>query len=207
VAPPTLVDTTPPAPQPAAAPQLRDRTSCSEIRGTDYRSAAEEAFFRANCINAAPAPTQRPASAANAPAPPPPPAAPAGGASQQEAEATYRNKAAAQLTYFGAQLEQWLGSKNGLSGNAAILQAYSITGNFISALDSLQPVPPRFQGVHNELRASLAAFRVEINAAMSITTLAQLQAWSQRTEPIANRADRAIENFNAVVGTNIPRIR
>ena len=26
-----------------------DRTSCAEIRGTDYRSEAERAWFRANC--------------------------------------------------------------------------------------------------------------------------------------------------------------
>ena len=37
----------PRAPTPAALP---DRMSCDEIRGTDYRSAAERDFFLANCV-------------------------------------------------------------------------------------------------------------------------------------------------------------
>lgn len=37
---------------PTATPTpLPDRTDCDEIRGTDYRSATELAFFLENCIN------------------------------------------------------------------------------------------------------------------------------------------------------------
>jgi hypothetical protein len=34
----------------ATATRLPDRTTCSEIQGTDYRSTAERDFYRANCI-------------------------------------------------------------------------------------------------------------------------------------------------------------
>ena len=37
------------APTPTRPP---DRTSCAEIRGTDYRSDAERAWFQANCTGA-----------------------------------------------------------------------------------------------------------------------------------------------------------
>jgi hypothetical protein len=40
---PTIVQTPPTATRPA------DRTSCAEIRGTDYRSDSERAWFIANC--------------------------------------------------------------------------------------------------------------------------------------------------------------
>jgi hypothetical protein len=33
----------------ATSTRLADRTSCGEIRGTDYRSQAERAWFLANC--------------------------------------------------------------------------------------------------------------------------------------------------------------
>jgi hypothetical protein len=39
-----------PGNQTAATPTpLRDRTTCAEVRGTDYRSDAERAWFIANC--------------------------------------------------------------------------------------------------------------------------------------------------------------
>jgi hypothetical protein len=37
-----------PTPVPTAV-RLPDRTSCDEIRGTDYRSEAERQWFRSNC--------------------------------------------------------------------------------------------------------------------------------------------------------------
>jgi hypothetical protein len=50
---PAVVVTSTAVPQATAAPTtLPDRTSCDEIRGTEYRSEAERDFFRRNCITA-----------------------------------------------------------------------------------------------------------------------------------------------------------
>ena len=57
---------------PTVAAALPDRTSCDEIRGTDYRSPAEREFFLANCI----LPTPTPAPATPTPSATKPPAAP-----------------------------------------------------------------------------------------------------------------------------------
>ena len=58
-APPT------PTPEPEPVP-LPDRTSCEEIRGTDYRSEGEHQFFVANCI-----PTPAPLAPKSTPVPQP----------------------------------------------------------------------------------------------------------------------------------------
>ncbi len=48
---PTIAATSTPAPQTTVTPTaLPDRTTCDEIRGTEYRSEAERDFFRRNCI-------------------------------------------------------------------------------------------------------------------------------------------------------------
>ena len=48
---PNAVATSTAVPQGTVVPTaLPDRTSCDEIRGTDYRSEAERDFFRRNCI-------------------------------------------------------------------------------------------------------------------------------------------------------------
>jgi hypothetical protein len=45
----------------ATATRLPDRTSCSEIQGTDYRSTTERDFYRANCLaTATPVPSATP---------------------------------------------------------------------------------------------------------------------------------------------------
>jgi hypothetical protein len=44
---------TPPPAATATATVLPDRTTCDEIRGTEYRSDAERDFFRKNCITGA----------------------------------------------------------------------------------------------------------------------------------------------------------
>lgn len=45
----------------ATPTRLPDRTSCTEIQGTDYRSTAERDFYRANCIaTATPTPSASP---------------------------------------------------------------------------------------------------------------------------------------------------
>ena len=50
---PITVATATAVPQGTAVPTvLPDRTTCDEIRGTDYRSDAERDFFRRNCITA-----------------------------------------------------------------------------------------------------------------------------------------------------------
>ncbi len=192
----------PPSPvPPTAVPQLPDRTNCNDIRGTDYRSASEEAFFRANCAGTgAPAPTARPVTGA------PPPPAPAQ-ANNVEAEARYRNQAAAQLAYFSAQIRQQVDATGGVDGQAAILQISSLLTNFINALDSLQPVPPRFQGVHNALRATLVDFRTQVQIGLTIKTSAQLLAWVPKMFAAADNADHAISDFNIVVGTKVPGLR
>lgn len=52
----------------ATATRLPDRTTCTEIQGTDYRSTAERDFYRANCIaTAAPPPSPSPSPAATRP--------------------------------------------------------------------------------------------------------------------------------------------
>jgi hypothetical protein len=52
---PTTVVTAAAQPSATAVPtQPPDRTTCEEIRGTDYRSEAEREFFRANCITPTP---------------------------------------------------------------------------------------------------------------------------------------------------------
>jgi hypothetical protein len=56
-----------PGPTATVAP-LADRTSCAEIRGTDYRSDSERAWFMASC----PSPTAPAASAASGAQGPPP---------------------------------------------------------------------------------------------------------------------------------------
>jgi hypothetical protein len=62
---PVTISTQPPGTRvPATGTALADRRSCDEIRGTDYRSAAERQFFLQNCQ-----PTPAPAP----PTPPPPP--------------------------------------------------------------------------------------------------------------------------------------
>ena len=49
---PSIVVTSTAAPQATAtATTLPDRTTCDEIRGTEYRSEAERDFFRRNCIS------------------------------------------------------------------------------------------------------------------------------------------------------------
>jgi hypothetical protein len=48
---PSVVVTSSPVPQFTPTPTaLPDRTTCEEIRGTEYRSEAERDFFRRNCI-------------------------------------------------------------------------------------------------------------------------------------------------------------
>jgi hypothetical protein len=58
------IDVTSPGPSgPGSPTQLPDRTSCDEIRGTEYRSDAEREFFQANCVSGvAPRPAARPPS-------------------------------------------------------------------------------------------------------------------------------------------------
>ncbi len=58
----TVTTTATVSPQATATP-LPDRTSCEEIRGTQYRSVSEREFFLANCTGGPPAaqPTQAPA--------------------------------------------------------------------------------------------------------------------------------------------------
>jgi hypothetical protein len=57
-------EVTSPGPNTPGSPtQLPDRTSCDEIRGTEYRSDAEREFFQANCVTGvAPHPAGRPTS-------------------------------------------------------------------------------------------------------------------------------------------------
>jgi len=63
---------------------LPDRTNCAEIKGTEYRSAAEREWYLANCMPT-PAPTgQPPASLPPAPLAPPPAPASAGGRASGE---------------------------------------------------------------------------------------------------------------------------
>jgi hypothetical protein len=52
----------------ATPTRLPDRTTCSEIQGTDYRSTAERDFYRANCIpTATPQPSATPSPTATRP--------------------------------------------------------------------------------------------------------------------------------------------
>jgi hypothetical protein len=53
LAPEIVVTATPPPAATATATVLPDRTTCDEIRGTEYRSDAERDFFRKNCITGA----------------------------------------------------------------------------------------------------------------------------------------------------------
>jgi serine/threonine-protein kinase len=63
------------APTAEPTPVPPDRTNCDEIRGTPYRSLAEQDWFNANCLPPAAAPTAIPAAAAptEVPTPVPPP--------------------------------------------------------------------------------------------------------------------------------------
>ena len=72
---PTVAPTATPEPEPTLLP---DRTSCEEIRGTDYRSEQEHQFFTANCV-----PTPAPVPPTNTPLP-----QPAGPAAQPAATTT-----------------------------------------------------------------------------------------------------------------------
>jgi hypothetical protein len=200
--PPTETPPPPPPPEPTALP---DRTNCDEIRGTQYRSGAEEEFYRANCQSVAPAgPTTRPST--GVPPPPPPPAA-SGGSSNAEAEATYRNKASAQLTYFIAQIHQWTNGTSMEASEAELLRVASIVDNFANTLDSLQPVPPRFQSVHNDLRSALVEFHTQVLEGLNVKTESQFYVWSLRLLLAADKADTAIANYNGVVGTNLPHLK
>jgi hypothetical protein len=55
-------------PAEATPTRLPDRTTCAEIQGTDYRSAAERDFYRANCIAT---PTPQPSATPSTPSPSP----------------------------------------------------------------------------------------------------------------------------------------
>jgi len=55
---------------PGPAEQPGDRTDCEAIRGTEYRSAEERAFFLANCVAKAPPPAAAAQSRVAAPEPP-----------------------------------------------------------------------------------------------------------------------------------------
>jgi hypothetical protein len=65
----TVANSAAPSATTAVATPLPDRTSCDEIRGTEYRSTAERDFFQINCR---PTVTPTPSASATPPATPSP---------------------------------------------------------------------------------------------------------------------------------------
>jgi predicted secreted Zn-dependent protease len=131
-APPAAPTDVPPTPEAAATAEvLPDRTGCDEIRGTDYRSESERAFFLGNCISEA-APTTQQASSS------PPPLA-SGGSTEACTASVDIEKAQSDVTYpvSGTNLDEIADSlaanapKNeGVIAYGLTEYSYSLDGSF-----------------------------------------------------------------------------
>jgi hypothetical protein len=203
--PATPVPPPPPPPPPTAPTEPPVRTNCDLIKATGYQSDAERNYFLANCTGAAAAPgpaaTVRPAATAV-------PLAGGSAAAVNPDEQRYRDQAAAQLGYLNAQLAQFYnGNAASYGATAALLQLCTIAGNVANAMDSLQPVPPRFKGVHDEMRSSHVAFRNDCVTITSVSTLGQFNTWLIKFDNGIDRMNSAIDDFDRVVGIQLASLR
>jgi hypothetical protein len=187
---PTVAPTAAPTTGPeAAAPPIR---SCEEIRAAGtYNSAEERAFFLANCID-------RPQAAAPAPQGVSGPTPPITSGATTEEEA-YRRRAEGKFLYFYARIAQYLGQPSFGALND-LLELGAVCRNFASELNGLEPVPPRFRQVHDQLRAALVSFADHIAVVQNQTTAAAQSRWISQYISLADRVGQALEDYALVVG-------
>ncbi len=198
---PTAAPAQEPATQAPAAPQapvtqpLPDRTDCNQIRGTEYLSAAEKAWFEANCL----APTAAPKT------PGPAPTTATGGAPapvDDETVRAYRSRAEATMNTYNARLLQYWRTP-GYGGTNDILEMGSIAENYANTLNGISPVPTQFRSAHSRLIGSLIALRDWCRAVQYVENMAQFNAWSWEFDQRTAAVDSAILNLAFVAGITV----
>jgi hypothetical protein len=211
---PTPVPTDTPAPSPVPSPTpppatatpsptttpaptaLPDRTECAEIAGTPYRSETERQWYQRNCADGAPAAPSGPAPPASATQPPA-----ASGPTAEEV--SYRSRAEALISANTARLLQFVGQEP--TGVNSILDLGSIAGNLADQMPNLEPVPPRFRAVHDQLLVALIDYRdwcraiVDVDLADAEEYFAWLDVFFERVDGLI----AAFEDFELVTGADI----
>jgi hypothetical protein len=208
--PPTATPTPGVVPATEASPAaLPDRTECSEIKGTAYRSEAERAWYQRNCEASA-------AAAGPAPAPPTSPSdsqppAPSGPTPE---EVEYRGRAtvlisanAARLTQFNSQIETQV-LQSFTQFQSTVLEIGSIAGSLADQMPGLEPVPTRFRAAHDQLVSSLIAYRDMARKILDINVTApsaqqQFLTWLEDFNESAIALNAAFEDYELVTGVDV----
>jgi len=98
-------------------------------------------------------------------------------------EQSYRNRATAQLTALAVRIQQ--------SSRSSRVTLVATMGDFVTMLNGLEPVPPRFRDVHYQLRDTMQAF----------VDCAQSNACSRaELEELVDDLSDALDDYNLVVG-------
>lgn len=201
---PTVAPTQAPAVSEPAPPPEPTPRSCAVIRADgNYASELEREFFLNNCQ-----PTPAPASAplpqqAAAPAPPPPPG-PSGPTAEEQA---YINRATNATVFFLGRFGQYFGQPS-MGALYDIYELATVCRNFANELNSIRPVPQRFQAVHDDLIFRAVAFSDILFAVTNnVGSLQQFIAWLAEYERRLDAFDAALGRFFEVTGIELPTLR
>jgi hypothetical protein len=147
---------------------------------------------------------QAPQPAAQPPAPTE--AAPAAATGPTEEELEYRRRVQSLLAAHITRLLQYYNTPS-MGPLADIQELASIVLNYANAIASVQPVPPRYQQARDRVVSTHLAMRDHMLKIEQITNEAQFIAWLRQFTTLSSSAGAALEDFNLIVGTEIPPIQ
>ncbi len=155
-----------------------------------------------------PAPTStRPPVPTSTPAGPAPPVATTPPNAQEETEAERRYRVQAQVQIVSAVVKVNQAANNLSLGTVGRHLAFGVAGaTWANQMAGLEPAPPRFRQVHDELRAALYAAFEYSKTATSVFDDASYAAWWPGYLAVQDPLEFAYDNYRFVVGLTLPEL-